>query len=241
MSRPVNFIGVLVYYVSMKKILLRVADSLGLTSKIPRTRIDAFLQKYATKVKTLDLGGGDGPYRRYFPNSTRVDIEQTTGVDVVADAHNLAMFDEGEFECVLLTEVLEHLHTPEKAIQEMYRVLRPGGKIILTTRFVFPLHNIPGDYFRFTRYGLLHLLRNFKEVHVEEEIGTIGTLAVLFERLAFQSETLWFKPFNFFWLVLSKATLLFQSIITREYGEVGHRSGETKNIMASGYYAVAVK
>jgi len=224
----------------MKRILLGIADKTGITAKIPRTRIDAFLRSNGTEKRTLDLGGGDKPYRKYFPNSVSVDIEKTTGVDIVADAHDLHMIKDGEFESILSTEVLEHLHTPEKAVAEMYRVLRPGGTLILTTRFVFPLHNIPGDYFRYTRYGLEHLMKRFSKVEITEEAGTIETIAVLFERLAFQTDTLWWKPFSFFWLILSKATLLFRFVITQEYGDVT-RKQKTRSILSSGYYVKAVK
>jgi len=225
---------------AIKSFLLKAADKTGLSGKIPRRRLDAFLKKHATESKTLDLGGGDKPYKKYFPNSVSVDIEKTAGVDIVADAHDLSIFRDSEFDCILCTEVLEHLHSPEKAVSEMYRVLKIGGTLILTTRFIFPLHNIPGDYFRFTRYGLAHLLRVFSKVEITEETSTIETIAVLFERLAFQTDTLFWKPLSFVWLLLSKLTLLERPVITAEYGDVT-RKERTKNILSSGYYVVAIK
>ena len=224
----------------IKKFLLKCADATGITSKIPRTRIDAFLQAHRSDKKTLDIGSGHGPYDHYFPHRVSVDIEPGQGVDHVADAHDLLRFDDGSFEVVLATAVLEHLHTPQQAINEMYRVLKPGGSVILTTRFIFPLHNIPGDYWRFTRYGLERLFRDFKHVEVIEETTTLEAIAVLFERLAFQTDTLYLKPLSIGWLVLSKLTIFFSFIITTEYGEV-NRTHRTKGILSSGYYVVAVK
>lgn len=224
----------------MKKILLKIADKTGITSKIPRTRIGAFLQKHASDKLTLDLGGWNKPYKRFFPNSVSLDIEETLGVDIVADAHDLHMIKDGEFENILCTEVLEHLHSPHKAIDEMYRVLKPGGTLILTTRFIFPLHNIPDDYFRYTRYGLKLLLKKFSKVEIIEEAGTIETLAILFERFAYQTDILWLKPLSILWLILSKLTLIFPKFITREYGDVT-RKERTHSILSSGYYVTAVK
>ena len=224
----------------MKKILLTIADKTGLTRKIVRTKIDQFVRAHASNEKTLDIGSGDSPYRKYFPDRVTIDIEQGNGVDLVMDAHDLSYFPDESFARVLCTEALEHLHTPQKAIDEMYRVLALGGAVVLTTRFIFPLHNIPGDYWRFTRYGLAHLFRNFKTVEIVEETNTIGALAVLFERLAFQADTLWLKPLSFLWLLLSKITYWCSGIITAEYGEV-NRTQKTKNILSSGYFVYAVK
>lgn len=225
---------------SIKRAVIGAMRRVGFLGKIPRKRIDIFLKRHAADAKTLDIGGGSGPYAKYFPNRVGIDIESGEGVDFVADAHNLSRFRDGEFERVLCTEVLEHLSNPQKAVDEMYRVLRPGGKVILTTRFIFPLHNIPGDYFRFTRYGLKHLFRNFREVEIKEETNTIETLGVLYERIGFQTTTLFFKPLSLLWLLESKIALFFRFILTKEYGEISRRQ-ETRNIMSSGYYVVAVK
>ncbi len=224
----------------MKTILLKMADTLGLTRKLVRRRIDEFLKMHATNVQTLDVGGGSGPYKKYFPNRVCIDSEAGEGVDFVGDAHDLSHFKDGEFEAVLCTEVLEHLHTPQKAIDEMRRVLRPGGTLILTTRFIFPLHNIPGDYFRFTRYGLSHLLRDWKSAEITEEGTTMEAFAVLCERMGFQTETLGTKLLSALWLIEAKIVRLFSFLLTREYGEVG-RKNETKHILTSGYYVVARK
>ena len=224
----------------MKRYLLKLADATGLTAKIPRKRIDAFLRAHASAGKTLDIGSGHGPYANYFPHRVSIDREAGSGVDRVMDAHDLHAFGDGSFDTVLCTEVLEHLHTPERAVDEMYRVLKTGGSVILTTRFIFPLHNIPGDYFRFTRYGLRHLFRKFKSVEIIEETNTMETLAVLCERLAFQTDTLFLKPLSVWWLLLSKAIYLFSFAVTAEYGEV-NRKNPTSHILSSGLYVVAVK
>lgn len=224
----------------MKAVLLKVADALGLTDKLVRKRIDAFLKRHATDAPTLDVGGGSGPYKKYFPKRLCIDSEAGEGVDFVGDAHDLSRFKDSVFEAVLCTEVLEHLHTPQKAIDEMRRVLAPGGTLILTTRFIFPLHNIPGDYFRFTRYGLAHLLRDWKTVEIKEEGTTMEAFAVLCERMGFQTETLGTKLLSALWLIKAKVTPLFSFLVTKEYGEVG-RTSETKGILTSGYYVVARK
>ena len=224
----------------LKQAILKILNAIGFFDKIPRRKIDAFLKKHATNGKTLDIGSGHGPYATYFPNRVSIDLAPGPGVDILADAHDLSMFEDESFDCVLSTEVLEHLHTPHQAINEMHRVLKKGGKIVLTTRFIFPLHNIPDDYFRYTRYGLHHLFKNFSEITIEEETTTMQTLAVLFERIAFQTDTFGSRILSGGWLILSKIVYYCSFFTTAEYGEVERRN-KTMNIITSGYYVVAIK
>lgn len=58
------------------------------------------------------------------------------------------------FDVVISDQVIEHIPRPFKAVQETFRVLRPGGLAIHTTCFLNPLHPSPGDFFRFTPDGL---------------------------------------------------------------------------------------
>lgn len=220
----------------MKKLLAKT----GLTKKITRQRLEQFIKKYANSGRTLDIGCGSSPYAKYFQSRIGIDVQPQAGVAAVVDAHNLQQFKDGEFDCVLCTEVLEHLHTPAQAIAEMQRVLKKNGILILTTRFIFPLHDIPGDYFRFTKYGLKHLLRDFEILEIQEETNTIGTLAVLLQRIGFQCETLAAKPLRLGWLALAKVVKIFSFIITKEYGDIKHQT-TTKNILTSGYYVAARK
>ena len=222
----------------MKKAVEIIAHS-SLGSKITRKNIRAFVKGYAHSGKTLDIGCGESEYSEYFPNRIGIDIK-ASHTNRIADAHDLHMFKDEEFDGILCTEVLEHLHTPQKAIKEMYRVLKKEGLLILTTRFIFPLHDIPADYYRFTKYGLEHLLSDFKILEMREEVNTLETIAVLFQRIGYQCETLYFKPFRLFWLILAKLIHLCSPVITEEYGEVGHKN-KIKNIMTSGYYVACKK
>lgn len=217
-------------------------DATGLTRKITRSRLDAFLQKYRSTANTLDVGCGSALYGNFFPNRTTLDIEARPGVhvDIVADAHDLHAIADASFDVILCTEVLEHLHTPHKAIAEFYRILTPGGMLILSTRFIFPIHDAPGDYYRYTKYGLRHLLKAFEIVEIKEETNTMETLAVLYQRIGFQTETLGFRPLKFFWFLKAKIIMLFRWILTREFGDISHRVPE-QGILASGYYVAAKK
>ncbi len=219
-----------------------ILDYLGLTRKITRPRIEAFLKKYKSDKKTLDIGCGTALYGGLFPNRTTLDIAERPGVpvDIIGDAHDLKMIKDSEYEVILCTEVLEHLHTPAKAIAEFHRVLQTGGLLLLTTRFIFPLHDTPGDYYRYTKFGLQHLLKDFEILELKEEATTMETLAVLYQRIGFQTDTLSFRPFKLIWFIKAQLLRLFSWVLTKEYGDIRHSKVEN-NILTSGYYVAARK
>jgi SAM-dependent methyltransferase len=75
-------------------------------------------------------------------------------------------------DCAIATEVLEHCPTPLSVLDEVHRVLRPGGVFFFTVPFLWPLHDVPNDEFRFTPFALRRLLgkAGFSEI----ELGALG-------------------------------------------------------------------
>jgi len=84
------------------------------------------------------------------------------GINAVANATNLPFINEG-VDLVLCENVLEHLPEPALALNQFWRVLRKGGRLLLVTPFLFPLHDVPYDFFRYTEYALQHLLRLYSK------------------------------------------------------------------------------
>jgi SAM-dependent methyltransferase len=110
--------------------------------------------------EVLVVGSGKVDYRSLMPNASTLlcsDIEPGEYIDVVADAQDLPMED-SSFDAVIVIEVIEHLNNPHKAIEQMSRVLRPGGKLLLSIPFMFRVHGDPNDYQRLTASGLGVLL-----------------------------------------------------------------------------------
>jgi SAM-dependent methyltransferase len=100
--------------------------------------------------------------RSLFPGKEYVgcDIREGTGVDKVCDLHDLDLPDEVAG-TVLMFETLEHVEYPRKAISEVYRVLRPGGFVAITSVLNFRIHEFPYDYWRFTPEAFRSLLKEF--------------------------------------------------------------------------------
>lgn len=212
-----------------------------LNNKLTRIELDNFLSKHKSEEYTLDLGCGNSPYRKYFPNRVGFDFEKKDGVDVVGDIHKLPFEDE-KFDIILCTEVLEHLHSPEIAINEMKRVLKKNGTLILTTRFIFPIHDSPHDYYRYTKYGLLHLFRDWEIIELIEEAGTVKTMAILIQRIAFQTKLFGGKVITAVFLLFAKLFSKLSFIIKEEFGNTySEPKVKEKSILVSGYYMICRK
>src|SRR5687768_14810165 len=148
-----------------------------------RGRIRQFLERHAHLLgdNVLEVGSRiHDPSAWYIDNRdlcapggkwTGIDMQPGEGVDFVADIECLekGMFRPGEFSGVLCSEVLEHVRRPWLAIPEMFRVLRPGGAILVTIPFAFHIHAYPHDYFRYTPECIRLMLEDagFERVRVE--------------------------------------------------------------------------
>lgn len=209
-----------------------------LLRKITRESLDEFLTPLATDVPVLEIGSSHKPLRGLFPTLVASDLRHQSGLDLQFDAHALPFADQA-FPMIVAIEVLEHCKDPQRVIDEIFRVLKPGGRMILTTRFLFPIHDAPHDYFRFTRYGLLHLCRHFSVVQTQEEVTTPATMAVLLQRLAYQCD--WKMPLTKISLLLAARLVPRNApLLAAEYGDINKSQRET-GIMTSGYYVIATR
>lgn len=140
--------------------------------------IDAHLWKNTAFYKGViyDLGCGEKPYQEFFLQFAQsyvgVDWSGTLHhltADIVANLNERLPIEDGVADTVVSLSVLEHLSEPGVMLSEAFRLLKPGGALVLEVPFMWHVHEAPHDFFRFTRHGLVHLIRRagFDDVRVE--------------------------------------------------------------------------
>ena len=65
--------------------------------------------------------------------------------------------EDGRFNAVVFTQVMEHVPDPLTVLKELNRILRPGGKLFFTAPLWYQEHEVPYDFYRYTQYGVRHL------------------------------------------------------------------------------------
>lgn len=150
--------------------------------------------RLAPNARLLDFGCAEKPYRGLFPADLQyvgADLPGNPDADVpVSEAGTLPLADES-FDAVISTQVLEHVADPPAYLRECYRVLAPGGRLLLTTHGTMILHPDPIDLWRWTSAGLKFEVER-AGLRVVEFEGLMGLTAIALQ--LFQDGTLGYLP-----------------------------------------------
>lgn len=142
--------------------------------------------------RLLDVGCGEMPYRATI--IAQSDVQEYLGLDLPAgkyfdrappdltwDGKTIPSPD-GWFDCAICLEVLEHTHNPRIVLEEIYRVLKPGGVAVWSVPFLWPLHDVPHDHYRFTPFFFEEALSTvgYEHVSIRSLGGWDASLAQMF-------------------------------------------------------------
>lgn len=145
---------------------------------------------YVFKGKILDIGCGKMPYKEFILENSSVnkyvglDIENALQYDAAVKPDftwdGIKMpFENESFESTFGTEVLEHCPNPEIILQEANRILKPGGVFFFTVPFLWPLHEVPHDEYRYTPFSLKRILgeTGFEKIEIQATGGWHASMA----------------------------------------------------------------
>jgi len=136
-----------------------------------------------------DLGCGEKPYESFFRKFVQhyigVDWSNTPhklNADIVADLNKTLPIDSGVAEVIISISVLEHLCEPQIMLNEAFRILKPGGTILLQVPWQWWIHEAPYDYYRYSPFGLKYLFEKsgFTKVDVQPTGGYFSTAILKF-------------------------------------------------------------
>ncbi|MEW6380567.1 MAG: class I SAM-dependent methyltransferase [bacterium] len=138
-------------------------------------------QSLPYKGRVIDLGCGTAPYKKYILKVAdkyigvdwKSSFHDQSNVDVFCDLSKQFPFEDNCADTIVSFQVIEHLPEPGSFLAECYRILRPGGRLFFTAPFMWHIHEAPYDYYRYTRYGFIHLLEKsgFVNIKVHENTG----------------------------------------------------------------------
>jgi len=197
--------------------------------------IKKILVKYKFTGNLLDVGCGEKPYQNLFKNVssyTGIDFNHYSKHSRSAIGHpdiyfpndyneKLALpFIDNSFQNTVSFQVFEHHKNPQKMFSEMFRVLKNGGYMLISAPFLGGIHEEPNDYQRFTKYGLIELLKPYKceILEIKEQGALFSTISMLLNeylnsfavknKLFYFISVLIYLPF----LLLSYVSLLLDKI-----------------------------
>lgn len=160
---------------SMEELALKFSHEMGwgdFTQGRQGMTVFSFLYNCAQRCLdnfiALDISAGQCRYKPFFNHAQYIAIDSAVGdpdwdfskLDIIGDTLKMPIKGESIDICLNFTS-LEHYKDPVKAFKEFYRILKPGGQLFLYVPFVQVEHQIPHDYYRYTRYGLEYLCAQF--------------------------------------------------------------------------------
>ena len=111
-------------------------------------------------LRAIEFGGSNGFLAQLFQG---VDYEVAANAPEV-DIQDLSAYPPDTYDFVILDEILEHVEKPWIAVEEVRRILKPGGTLITSSPFMIAVHKVPKDYWRFTKEAMEVLLESYSSV-----------------------------------------------------------------------------
>lgn len=215
-----------------------------LKRKVSTKNLVRLCEEYASQKMTLVVHSEDVDYKPYFPNAYTVTKRPDRPADLHVDLYytDLAKIPSESYELIVCTGLLEHIPTPQTLIDDLHRILKPGGKLVISASAVFSFHECPNDFFHFTPYSFKLLFKDWTEIEMlRGSSQPFDTLGILLQRVLLQCDI--FPPFRPVMELICLALPFFDRFIIAQYDNYGHRYENRKidSMMPSNMQACVVK
>lgn len=148
-----------------------------------------------------------------------IDIDPSRSPDIVCDISDTA-FSDSSFDIIIALEVFEHIKFPDRAIKEIYRLLKPRGSLLLSVPFIFPIHDEPFDFQRWTLQGVRLLTYKFKNVQILNKHNEVISMFVIISRLFFSSKNLVLRILGAIFILLGGILPLRFFLHSKQYSRI---------------------
>lgn len=216
-------------YIFIKKIYADHNDS-----KPVQEMLRELLANMSLDGNGLNVGAGQ---TKLDPRIKNMEIEPGDGIDIVGSVEEIPC-ESNFFDLVITQEVLEHVTSPNLAVQEIFRVLKPNGIAYIQLPFIIGYHPCPRDYWRFTHEGMIELVEsaNFEVLNIAVAVGpAVGFYRICVEFFAIVMTAIYsklYKPAKFLFSILFFPVKWLDPLLRRS---------DEANRIAGGYFIVCRK
>jgi SAM-dependent methyltransferase len=215
-----------------------------LKGKISRRNLNRLCREYATDKLTLVVHSEDVGYKPFFPNAFAVTKRRDRPADMHVDLYyrELSKIADDSYEVILCTGLLEHIPDPQRLIDDLRRILKPGGKLIISASAVFAFHECPNDFFHFTPFSFKLMFRDWSRIEMlRGSSPPFETLAILLQRILIQCDI--FPPIRPILELFVRVVPFLDRFIIAQYDNYGRRHEDCRidSMLPSNMQAVVVK
>ena len=212
--------------------------------KISTRNLDRLCKENSTDKRTLVVHSEDVDYKPYFPNAFTVTKRKNIPADMHVDLYyeELSRIESESYEVIVCTGLLEHVPEPQRLINDLYRILKPEGRLIISASAVFSFHECPNDFYHFTPFSFQRLFKDWKNIEMMRGASQpFETIAILLQRILLQCEI--FPPLRPIIEIACSILPYFDRLIISQYDTVGDRSKDRKtdSMLPSNMQAVVTK
>ncbi|WP_421866558.1 class I SAM-dependent methyltransferase [Parvibaculum sp.] len=212
--------------------------------KLSTRNLDKLCRETATDEPTLVIHSEDVDYKPYFPNGYAVTKRRNAPADMYVDLYytEVSKIPSESYNVILCTGLLEHLPEPAVFLAEMHRILKPGGRLIISASAVFSFHECPNNFFHFTPFGFKLLFKDWSKIEMLRGASQpFETIGILLQRIHLQCEI--FPPVRPLIELMFHTMRFLDFFIVRQYNtrEYQDERSLTDSMLPSNMQAVVIK